>query len=347
MVIRTTQALAAAFPGSRTSGITSWESAAVDVVVRHGSRADAEALLPVFLAAPEERAELVRVLARHGDTALAERLLAECADAGRLRPGVPGEVLRALGILELENAEELLWTHAADPEDHETGEHAALGLLHLSCTGVREDIAHVLAKHEGQPFFPEFLPALAVKTQDPSWLQRLVTWGERGASTDCSGGLVLGIAMHGQDAAAEFRRLLWNPHWEAEGAGTGTDFWAYAGCRVLGLDLAQLHAEVREATEPADARHRLAVFHRLAKRWAERRWLALTAASEPRESHREMLALLFGWSTPHRDDSLTGWAADLLGHDDPLLAKLYELEAELDLRMHHELEREELAAHPG
>ncbi|MER7076802.1 hypothetical protein [Saccharopolyspora kobensis] len=318
----------------------------MDVVVRHGSRADAEALLPVFLAAPEERAELVRVLARHGDAALAGRLLAECVDAGRLRPGVPAEVLSALGILELENAEELLWTHAAKPDDHDIGLHAALGLLHLPCTGVREEIARALEKHEGQAFFPEFLPALATKTQDPSWLHRLVAWGEQGASTDCNGGLVLGIAMHGQVADTEFRRLLWNPRWEAEGGGTGTDFWAYAGCRVLGLDLAQLHAEVRQATEPADARHRLAVFHGLAKRWAERRWPALSAASEPRESHREMLALLFGWSTPHRDDSLTGWAADLLGHDDPLLAKLYALEAELDLRMHHELESEEPASRP-
>lgn len=60
-----------------------------------------------------------------------------------------------------------------------------------------------------------------------------------------------------------------------------------------------------------------------------------------------MLDLLFSWSTPHHDDSLIGWATGLLGHRDPLLAELHELESELDLRAHHELERSEPAAYPG
>ncbi|WP_093157648.1 hypothetical protein [Saccharopolyspora antimicrobica] len=249
----------------------------MDVVVRHGSLADAEALLPVFLAAPEERAELVRVLARHGDTALAERLLAECVDAGRLRPGVPAEVLRALGILESENAEELLWTYAANPDDHDTGLHAALGLLHLPCTGVREEIARALEKHEGRAFFPEFLPALATKTQDPSWLQRLVAWASRAPRRTATAGSSSASRCTGRSPAP------------SSGVCCG------------------IRAGRPKAAEPAPT-------------------------SGP---------------TPHRDDSLTGWAADLLGHDDPLLAKLYQLEAELNLRMHHELEREKTAARPG
>jgi hypothetical protein len=63
-----------------------------------------------------------------------------------------------------------------------------------------------------------------VKTGDPAWLGRLVEWGEGAASTDCNGGLILGIALPGDDSArAAFSLLLWNPRWEAYGGGTGSD----------------------------------------------------------------------------------------------------------------------------
>ncbi|WP_324783936.1 hypothetical protein [Streptomyces sp. H51] len=52
------------FPSFPTHG--GWESMAVHVVLRYGSRADAEALLPVFLDAPAQRDHLVPVFARHG-----------------------------------------------------------------------------------------------------------------------------------------------------------------------------------------------------------------------------------------------------------------------------------------
>ncbi|KAA5837299.1 hypothetical protein ABT337_14980 [Saccharopolyspora hirsuta] len=57
----------------------------------------------------------------------------------------------------------------------------------------------------------------------------------------------------------KFLNLLRNPRWEA--SGTDTDFWACAGCQVLGLHLAELHAHVRAATEPADAHHHTEVAH--------------------------------------------------------------------------------------
>ncbi|KAA5837300.1 hypothetical protein ABT337_14975 [Saccharopolyspora hirsuta] len=71
MVTGTARALASAYGETPAPGFTSWESAAVEVAVRHGSRADAEAPLPVF-------------------------------------PEAPAEALHTLGILEFENAEDLL-----------------------------------------------------------------------------------------------------------------------------------------------------------------------------------------------------------------------------------------------
>ncbi|MFE5325431.1 hypothetical protein ACFRCG_03270 [Embleya sp. NPDC056575] len=240
--LRATRELLDRYAAAPTEVTWQWESRVVDVVLRYGSRFDAEVLLPVFLGDPEAREELVPVFARHGDVAMAECLLEASVEAGRLRDGVPTEVLHAVGYLGYEPAERLLWDHV-EGSYHEAKD-ACLGLLHLSCRGLRHEIAEALERHFGENLFPEFLPVLATKTGDPSWLRRLVEWGEGGASTDCNGGLILGTALHGDAARDEFTRLLWNPWWEAHSSATGSVRWAYAGARVLGLGMPDLYADL-------------------------------------------------------------------------------------------------------
>jgi hypothetical protein len=75
-----------------------WESAIVDVIVRHGSASDTQALLPTFLEGPHARRRLVPIFGWHGDLSTAERLVAAGVSAGRLRAGVPAEVLHAVGF---------------------------------------------------------------------------------------------------------------------------------------------------------------------------------------------------------------------------------------------------------
>lgn len=325
--------------GSARQAVTSrWESTVVDVVLRHGSRSDAQALLTEFLEDPEARRRLVPVFARHGDLSMAERLLAACVEAGRLREGMPEEVLHAVGVLGYEPAERLLWEHVEGP--HHEAMNACLGLLHLSCRGLRTEIAQALERHFGANLFPEFLPVLATKTGDPSWLGKLIEWGEDGASTDCNGGLILGIALHGD--RAEFTRLLWDPRWEASGGGTGSDYWAYAGSRVLGLSMPELYtdlvARLRSDAGMDDKRHCLSTFVALLDYWAGRPWLGLNNAPEPTETYDVLCDLLFEWSTPHQDDSLIGLAGHVLDHDDHVLTRLHELRNELHVRASHELE---------
>ncbi|MFB7918370.1 hypothetical protein [Streptomyces sp. NPDC056061] len=323
-----------------------WESTVVDVVLRYGSRSDAEALLPVFLDDPEARARLVPVFARHGDIGMAERLLEASVEAGRLRDGVPTGVLRAVGHLGCESAERLLWEHVEGsyPESVD----ACLGLLHLSCRGLRTEIAKTLERYAGSHLFPEFLPVLATKTGDPSWLERLVEWGEGAASTDCNGGLILGIALHGDTARTEFTRLLWNPRWEAFGGGTGSDYWAYAGARVLGLGMAELYAELvarlRSGADADTKRHCVETFTALLGHWADRGWLGLRMAAEPDESSEALCHLLFAWSSPHEDDSLIGLAGRVLDRDDRLVDTLHHLETTLWNAAGHELELRACAA---
>ncbi|MEU5096368.1 hypothetical protein [Streptomyces sp. NPDC020996] len=321
-----------------------WEAMAVHVVLRYGSGADAEALLPVFLDAPAQRDHLVPVFARHGDLAMADRLLEASIEAGRLREDVPPEVLHAVGYLGCESAERILWEHVEGL--YHASRSACLGLLHLSCRGLRTEIAEALEHHAGASLFPEFLPALATKTGDPSWPARLVEWGEDGASTDCNGGLFLGIALHGDAARADFVKALWSPRWEANGGGTGSDRWAYAGARVLGLGMPELYADLLARLDSdafgvsgsAVKRHCLDTFAALLGHWTDRDWLGLRMAPDPQESSEALYRLLFAWSTPSVNDSLTGHAHRVLDPGDPLITRLHHLETLLLREARHELE---------
>ncbi|WP_326687108.1 hypothetical protein OIE63_08030 [Streptomyces sp. NBC_01795] len=355
-VLRATRKLLDRYADDPAKVTGTWESRVVAVVLRHGSRADAEALLPLFVDDPGAREGLLPVLARHGDRTLAARLLEAGTESGRLIEGVPAELLHTVGYLGYEPAERMLWEHVEgtyeeDPCDEVSygevsyGEamSACLGLLHLPCQGLRTGIAAALERHRGSPFFPEFLPALATKTGDPAWLGKLLEWGAGGASTDCNGGLILGIALHGGAARAEFTRLLWDPRWEAHGGGTGADRWAYAGTRVLGLGLPELYAALRARLRmrpgsPEAARHALAVFTALLRLRVARPWLGVRLAAEPQDTCEALYDLLFEWSSPDEDDSLTGLALRALTADDPLLASLYDVARRLDTEARHELD---------
>jgi len=324
-----------------------WESMVVDVVLRYGSRSDVEALLPVFLDDPKAREQLVPVFARHGDIGVAERLLEASVEAGRLRDGVPAGVLHAVGYLGCESAERMLWEHVEGPYDQSTN--ACLGLLHLPCRDLRAEIAEALERHVGSSLFPEFLPALATKTGDPSWLGKLVAWGEGGASTDCNCGLILGIALHGDAARADFTRLLWNPRWEAYGGGTGSDRWAYAGARVLGLGMPELYADLvsrlNADTGSDEKRHCIKTFTAILSRRGDREWVGLRTAPYPDESSEALCRLLFEQSSPHEGDSLIGLAGRVLGHDDRLVTTLHDLETALRTEARHELELRAATSH--
>jgi hypothetical protein len=162
------------------------------------------------------------------------------------------------------------------------------------------------------------------------------------ASTDCNGGLILGIALHGDRARAEFTRLLWNPWWEAHDGGTGSDRWAYAGARVLSLNMPELYidlvAKLKSDTSTNDKRHCLKTFVALLDYWASRPWLGLNSAPEPTETCDALCDLLFESSTPPGGDSLIGLAGHVLDQDDHILTRLHELENELQVRARHELE---------
>ncbi|MGW1065641.1 hypothetical protein ACWD4F_14140 [Streptomyces aureus] len=314
-----------------------WESMVAEAVLRHGGPADAEALLPLFLAAPAAHDALVPVLARHGDRRLAERLLEATVEGGRLREGVPSGVLHAVGRLGYTPATSLLWEHVDDSYD--VSKDACLGLSHLPCEELRGAITESLEKHEGAALFPEFLPVLATKTQDPGWLDRLVAWGGNHASTDCNGGLILGIALHGEQARPAFTRLLWDTRWDACDRGTGSALWTYASTRVLGLDLPQLYADLRElvrtGADPDVRRDAVRSFLTLVEFRCAEPWTGVAAAEARLESSDTLYHLLF--AQPSEDgDTLTELADRVFEKDEHYSGAVRALEDSLRTEAAHE-----------
>lgn len=326
-------------------------AAYVHVARRHGTFDDAQAWLAAFLDAPNSRGWLLSVVHQHGTAATAAQLYDACViDRGgpRLAKGVSSHALRALGYLGFEPAIPALWAHATAPETDYTGMNDAyLGLLDLPCENLGRVIAAELTKYEGTNNFPELLPCLAVKTGNPLWLHRLLRWGRDDASTDCNGGIILGIAMFGAPAREPLLEILNDLRWEAHASATGSRRWARLATRVQQVPMRELYARALAALPGRGRQHAMLMVSALLELWFEP--MDLRAAPEPVETARDLLALLFQWSTPHADDSLIARARDAFGGagDEALQSTLYEIERSLHDRVRHDLEVDQLLALVG
>jgi hypothetical protein len=225
---------------------------------------------------------------------------------------MPEGVLQTIGYLGYEPATALLWRHVLDGDWYAQRD-ACLGLAHLSCDEVAADIQRELIRHRAKSVFPEFLPVLAAKTHDPTWPDEMLDWGTYLASTECNGGLLLGLALHGEAGRAAFGLALWSPNWEAYSAATGTVYWAYAGALVLGLGMRELYEEMHEhlrtATDPRDRVNCVLVMTNLLHCWVDGRWAGLRMVTEsgdvagrditePTESAAEVYEALFEHNDP-------------------------------------------------
>src|SRR5690242_450782 len=78
----------------------------IHTILKCGDRKDAEALLPVFLEKPSQfyRAQLLPILAKFGNNAIAHILFENCFEANQLKADMPEELLHILGQLRYEPA---------------------------------------------------------------------------------------------------------------------------------------------------------------------------------------------------------------------------------------------------
>jgi hypothetical protein len=319
--------------------------ARVAVVARYGGSEDADALLDLFLEAPAEyrRACVLDAVMRAGTGDTARRLASACLSGGRLKKGTQANVLHALGFLGFADARDALWAHAQDGSDHSEQQAASLGLLNLSCAGLEREIEAAIRACVGKNLFPEFLPALACRTENPNLLQTIFDLGRTTASTDCNAGIVYGIALFGDAGSTHFDQLLFDPYWEAYGPGTGTQWWAYDGFRHLGGSLAALARQVRDrhgAVTLEAYEYGVTIWTALAKCWLADPPSPLRGEAYPAERAADVSRAAFDWSSANEDDSLTRWRGARTA-DRPAL---YALRDRLDDRITAEVSRD---ARPG
>lgn len=203
-------------------------------VVADGEAEDLAMLVERMLAAPDEL--VGQALMPLGDREVGEQLLRAFVVDGGLRDGVPEVVLHALGYLGVEEAEPALWT-AARTGDHYVHLAACLGLVDLPCVGRESAIADEIRACHGRNLFGEFWPALAGKVGDPGLVAPLFAAGAA-TSTDCFGGVLLGLALLGERAT--FERILFDPWWEAVDGATGNLRWCGLAVRILRLSICEL-----------------------------------------------------------------------------------------------------------
>lgn len=315
------------------------KNAYIRAIIRHGSMEDVKALLPVFLEVPQQCEELIQLLMSHGDILTAQALVENCFQGEQLRDRVPEGVLHCLGYLGYTPAQQILFEYVKSG-DYYLSQAACMGLLHLPCEGLEREIEAQIKQCYGQSLFPEFIPALAIKTKNDFLLEEIFHLGQTTASTDCNGGIILGVALYGKKGFDLFKKIIWSPNWEAFCGATGSRFYLYIGMQYLGISLLDIYLELKKRQKQQE--HGLYVIEALLKLRIIRPPMALRFVSEVDESYSQIYTALFTWSEPNHEDNLIGLAKNIFGDSDRIVSGLYEIERQLLLRMEQEIETEVL-----
>lgn len=270
------------------------EGLAVETLCAYATEEDVEAITEHLCASPSSKLGL-DVMLRRGSRQQARRLW----DVWK-RFEVPEGGLTLLGRFGIQEALTVSWC-AVCSNDHYQQFDGVLGLLGLELEELREEIVARLDREEGRPLFPEALPALAAAAGWPDALSRLRLWRDQ-ASTDCLGGILLGVALVGGRQAREtLVEMLEQERYELGYGGTGNVFWSWIAGRLLGLDLSWLASELR--VRPVSE-----TLGQIFLGWTRQRlrWRADPLRQLPEPIALEKLyTLAFGWGPdPNMDGSL-------------------------------------------
>ncbi|WP_025677197.1 hypothetical protein [Paenibacillus polymyxa] len=320
-------------------------SAYTDVVAQYGTVKDAWELYRLFVEDPHHyiRGLLLQPIMRCGDVTLAQDMYERYVRNQTSPEHIPDGVLHVLGYLGYVEAAADLAAWVNGPYGAASVD-ACLGLVHLPCESFRERLATELEQAVDQNLFDEFLPLLSFKCTTEDMIPRLVHWGERHASVDCSAGIIAGIALFGEEQKDTIRSILWNPLWEAHGTATGSCVWSYIAMQHVGLTFRELIQDIKsyDASKAGvqDLEYRLEVLYEMLELKLSYRVQPIRFARRNEESIAQIYSDLFSWSTEHKDDSIIGWMNDNLGYKHRLLKQYDELRKRVEIKMVHEIELE-------
>lgn len=295
----------------------------MSAIIDYGDDHDARAMYHFWSAQRQQHVQVhacLEPMMRLGDTELGRELYRHIFRDGILKDDMPAELLHVIGYLGVDEALDRLVHYALAPQaDWQQQQAACLGLLHLPLPhlDLPEPYAvRMIAALEhiwGQSLFHEFLPALSCKLGMSGGAEGLEQWGEQTASIDCNAGLILGIAMYGSSQQDRLRRILWNPIWEADSTGTGTCVWTYLALGHVGISLTVLIDDLKQALSQEQneiiVRHQASALCRMLNLKLDYRHQPIRWLNRNTDSLTELYRLLYGWSSAHKDDSVSGLLA--------------------------------------
>ena len=236
----------------------------INSILKCGDKSDADAILSHYLENPFESdySYLLPIFKRFGDNNSAEKIFNVYQE--NLKDNA--EILELLGDLKYEPIKlilaELVFKNSE--LDYSLSRHSVLGLLSFNCDEYQNQIETAIEKCYGKNLFPEFVPALVCKLKNQkAVLEKLYELGNKFASTDCNGGIILGFSLSGKEGCKYFKQTIFNPNWETGYSGTGTTVCSYMGLKNLGITFRELYEDIKQITDKGRLKYSLKVFFAL------------------------------------------------------------------------------------
>lgn len=305
-------------------------SSIVYAIVQCGNKHDADAALKQYLINPSDfhYTYLLPIIKYLGNDSHAEKIYNATIQHDKLIDGAAPEIFELLGFLKYAPVKPILadYIFKIAGTDYYSSKYAVLGLLHFDCSEYQDKIKTAIADCYGKNLFPEFIPALVAKLDNPSdILEKLYELGNDYASTDCNAGIVLGFSLCGNHGSDYFKKMLFNPNWETNSTGTGTVYFAYRGLQNLGITFKDLYNQLKLISDKEQLKYSLSVFFAL-----------LNAKIDDIEINKgepfsDLYTMLFKWKNDTLSDNLMDLASTVEKLDD-----LYELQGRLEMKMKEE-----------
>ena len=303
----------------------------VNSIVKCGGKSDADEILNQYLAHPFDfdYSYLLSVFKALGDHSTAEQIFNISIHQNKLVENTDPEILEVLGHLKYEPIKPILADYIfgnSEETDYYISRSAVLGLLNFDCTEYQKEIETEIEKCYGKNLFPEFVPALVSRLEDPhAILHKLFELGNQFASTDCNAGIVLGFSLCREQGKPYFRKILFDRNWEVDSTATGTVHFAYRGLKNLGITFKDLYHEIKTISDEENFEYALDVFFALLERKFD------DIETNPEESSADIYTTLFPW----KNEDKGGNIIDLAGSVNKT-EKAYQIKKLIEMKMNEE-----------
>lgn len=305
--------------------------AALRTILNHGCYEDAVALSEIGCGNAIHTATLW-IIMKYGDQTIGKKLYQRYVEKGQLKTGSSEKLLHLFGYLGVAEASDMLFQYAQSTQGaYSEGCESVWGLLSLRLTQYRAQIEEEISSYHGKKIFPELFPALGYIAENGEMAHFIHQLGLTTASTDCNGGLILGLALFPKecDGGELFEQIIFDPRWACYGGGTGSERYLYQGLKIRGITPVDCYLLLKKYLEekhtPKEISNGFNVIISMLEMTLVNPPLLIRGYSEWSLDYIELYHAFFKWSTHSKDDSIIG-VARRYRVNSSILEELYQLE---------------------